>query len=225
MPRTYTKKLVKAAPVALSQTKKLIKSIILKNAETKYKTLALEKVELNHNTLSSMVNMTGVFPSQNDTDGGREGDEIVSQGVRIRLMLGQKLDRPNVSYRIFITSFDYSTTGAVVPTYGEFFHSVSGNGMLDPVQYKRWKIHKSILLKSKGTSMNVGTAGKEFIRTLKLWIPIRKKLKFRADATDSVVNFPNNFRIFIIPYDAYGTLTTDNIAYVQGAVTLYYKDP
>lgn len=203
----------------------MIKSVILKNCETKYKTLAISKFELFHNVVNpGPVNLMSVMPGQNDTDSGREGDEIVTQGMRIRLMFGSKQDRPNVTYRIFITSFDnYETDG--FPDGSKFFHDVTGNKLLDPVQYKRFKILKSFLLRSKGTSMEVGESGKEYVRTLNFWLKLRRKMKFRNDATNIVTNYPRDLHLVVVAYDAYGTLVTDNIAYCQGACTLYYKDP
>lgn len=209
----------------MSGTKKLIKNTILKMAETKYKTATIGKTELYHNVLSNnSMSFTDTYPAQGDTDSSRDGDEIYIQGWKVRLMFGQKHDRPNVTFRCFIVKYQHQLTGDI-NTYGNFFHNVTGNGLLDPVQYKRFKILKSFTLKSRGTSMEVGEAGKEFVRTKQIWVPLKRKLKFAGDASTTAVNLNSDISLMVLAYDAYGTLITDNIAYVQGSTTLYFKDP
>lgn len=221
--RKYVKKLVRPAPIALTDAKKLIKSIVLKTSETKYHTLELPKLELYHNNIYAMTNLMDGMPPQGDTDAGREGDEIYSTGMKIRMILGQKADRPNVSFKIFVVKYNDAITGH--PTYTNFFHSTSGNAMLDSVQKKRFKVIKAFTIRSKGTSMEVGESAKEYVRPLSFWIPLKKKLKFIKDDSIAVSNYDSHLRIIVAAYDAYGTLQTDNIAYVQGHSTLYYKDP
>ena len=112
--KTYTKKLVKATPKTLSATKKLIKGIMLKNVETKYKSLSLDKQELYHNKLYGwglISNSGGVFPSQGDTDSNRQGDEIITTGIKFRVMFGQKMDRPNVTWKIYLVKYNSSVSG------------------------------------------------------------------------------------------------------------------
>lgn len=217
--------MVRATPIALSDTKKLIKAEILKTAETKYKTASIGKTELYHNSLNNLgMSFSSTWPGQGDGDGQRNGDEIYIQGWKVRLMFGSKADRPNVNYRCFIVKYQHQLTGDI-NTYSNFFHNTTGNGLLDPVQYKRFKVLKTFKLRAKGTSMEVGEAGKEFTRTKELWVPMRRKIKFVADASNTAVNINADISLIVLAYDAYGTLITDNIAYVQGATTLYYKDP
>lgn len=207
----------------MASTKKLIKSIVLKTTETKYKNLALDKQELYHNNIYALTDLMGVMPSQGDSDGERVGDSIYSTGIKVRMMLGQKSDRPNVTFKIFVVKFDEDVSGSL--TFSNFYHVTSGNGLLDAIQTKRFKVIKSLTLKSKGTSLEVGETAKEFVRPLSFWIPLKKKLKFIADASTKVSNYPENLKIVVLAYDAYGTLSSDNIAYAQGCATLYFKDP
>lgn len=225
VPRRYTKKLVRAAPKTLANTKKLIKSVIFKTAETKYKTASIGKTELYHNSINNLgMSFSDTWPGQGDGDSNRTGDEIYMQGWKVRLMFGQKSDRPNVTFRCFIVKYQHQLTGDI-NTYSNFFHNVTGNGLLDPPQYKRYKILKTFKLRSKGTSMEVGEAAKEFTRTKEFFVPMRRKIKFVADASTTAVNINADISLLVLAYDAYGTLITDNIGYVQGAATLYFKDP
>ncbi|ALY05857.1 hypothetical protein [Ctenophore-associated circular virus 1] len=215
----------KAAPKTMTAQRRLIRRMILKTTETKYKTIALDKEEIYHNKLYNFSkNLLEVFPSQGTGDGAREGDEIVTTGMKVRMILGQKSDRPNVSYKVWVVHYDDSTSGNAI-TYGNFFHNVTGNGMLDAVQNKRFKVLKAFTIKSKGTTIEAGETSKEFVRPVKFWIPFKKKLKFVSDASNKASNILPQMNVIVLPYDAYGTLGTDNIAYMQGSCTLYYKDP
>lgn len=214
----------RAPPRTMSGTRRLIRKIVLKTSETKYKTLSLPKQELYHNLLHNFgTNLVSSFPLQGDTDASRNGDEIYATGMMVRMMFGQKLDRPNVTYKVWVVG--YNDNSQDLTTYGNFLHNTTGNVLLDSVQTKRYKILKSLTLKSRGTSMEVGEAGKEFIRTAKFWLPIKKKIKFIKDDSNSSSNYYPHINIIVSPYDAYGTLNTDNIGYAQASATLYYKDP
>lgn len=225
--RTYRKKYTKPKPAlaSMTQTKKLIKNIVLKTSESKYKSMSIGKVELYHNVLNNLSkSFVDTFPAQGDTDASRDGDEIYIQGWKLRLMFGQKADRPNVTFRCFVVKYQNQLSG-LATTYGNFFHNITGNGLLDPVQYKRFNILKSFIIKSSGTSMEVGETAKEYVKTKSLWVPLKRKLKFADDTSTTAVNINQDISLIVLAYDAYGSLITDNIGYVQGSVTLYYKDP
>ena len=197
--KTYTKKLVKATPKTLSATKKLIKGIMLKNVETKYRSYSLAKQELNHNELQGwgLIHATGgLFPSQGNTDASREGDEILTTGVKFRLLLGQKADRPNVTWKIYLLKYNNAVSGDPA-VYNNFYHNVSGNGLLDPVQSKKYKVVKSFTINSKGRSMEVGETAKEFTRTMSFWYPMKRKIQFPSDNSQQPSNFPSSLAFSI----------------------------
>ena len=223
--KTYKPKKKKAADMNIQQMSKMMTKIQLKNCETKYKTIALDKQELYHNKLYNFsTNLWTCLPGQGDTDGSRDGDQINLTGLKFRLMFGQKLDRPNVTFKVYIVEYDDVLSGDPT-TYADFYHNITANGLLDPVQSKRWKIRKAFTLKNSKGSVAIETANKEYVRALELWLPYRKLVNFRADASSLAVNLPQHLNIICLAYDAYGTVSLDNIGYWQGAVTAYFKDP
>lgn len=203
----------------------LIKKVNLNQAETKYTNKSLTYTELYHNSLHNFAtNIWAGLPNQGTGDGDRIGDSINMLGFKVRLMLGQKNDRPNVTFRVFVVLYEDSTSGSPI-TYNDFFHNVTGNALLDPVQYKRFKILKQFTVKNTKSSVDRWDAAKEYTRAVQFWVPFKKKIQFRNDGSILPVNVPEHMNIIIVPYDAQGTLVTDNIAYGTGAATIYYKDP
>lgn len=214
----------KRPPRTMTGTRKLIRKIVLKTAETKYKTLSVPKQELFHNLLHNFgTNLLSVFPTQGDADSNRNGDEIYATGMMVRMIFGQKIDRPNVTFKVWVIGYNDNSLDPT--TYGNFLHNTTGNVLLDAVQSKRFKVLKSFTLNSRGTSLEVGETPKEFVRTAKFWIPMKKKIKFIKDDSINASNYYPYINIIVSPYDAYGTLMTDNIGYAQASATLYYKDP
>lgn len=203
----------------------MVKNIVLNQSETKYSNKSLTYSELYHNTLNNFsTNLLAGLPNQGTGDGDRIGDSINMLGFKVRLMLGQKNDRPNVTFRVFVVSYEDSTSGSPV-TYSDFFHNVTGNALLDPVQYKRFKILKQFTVKNTKGSVDRWDASKEYTRSVQFWVNYKKKVQFRSDGSILPVNIPEHINVMVVPYDAQGTLATDNIAYATGAATIYYKDP
>lgn len=203
----------------------MVKKITLNQAETKYSTKSITFTELYHNSLNNFgTNILAGLPNQGTGDGDRVGDSINMVGIKFRLMLGQKGDRPNVSFRVFVVSYEDSTSGN--PTaYNDFFHNVSGNALLDPVQYKRFHVLKQFTVRNTKGSVDTFNAAKEYTRSVQFWVPYKKKVQFRGDSSILPVNIPEHMNVIVVPYDAQGTLVSDNIAYGTGAATIYYKDP
>lgn len=219
VPRKMTKKISKPSA-------KMVRSVLFRTLETKYKSIDFDKTELYHNSITYLANknLATNLPGQGDADAERVGDEIYLTGIKLRLLLGQKYDRPNCTFKIWIV--EANSVSGNANDKNVFFHNTTGNILLDPIQSKRFSILKAITVKPKGTAMEVGEAGKEFVRPLSLWLPMRRKIHFVADASTSVSKgMKEHLYILLGVYDAYGTLTTDNIAYCQGSATYYYKDP
>lgn len=55
---------------------------------------------------------------------------------------------------------------------------------------------------------------------------MNRKISFQGDSgIVASMGMKENLKVVVACYDAFGTLTTDNIGYVQGCATCYYKDP
>lgn len=181
----------------------------------------LAKTELYHNTGAAGIvafwnlNGTGAMPSHGMTDADRIGDNIFVTGYSIKLLLGQKQDRPNVTFKIMVVEAPASN---YTNTYSNIFVANTGNCLLDTVNTERYRVKYSKTIHKKWD----GDVGKECTFPVKIWIPDGKFYRFRA-SNDK--NHDNDYlSVIIMAYDAYGSLLTDNIAYFQGGQVTYFRD-
>lgn len=214
----------------------LIKKVSLRQCETKQSFSISENQQLYHNVVSIRQDL--LFTGQGITDvntgtssyNNRIGDTVIARGVSIKLWLANKLDRPNVMYRVVVFRF---TSGDTVTT-NDIYYSGSANFML-----KDYNTEKIKVLYSRVVNLQVGYSGvpktntgntlydpvaKEAHKLLKIWIPLKnKKVVYESD--NSGVPKWSDIGFAIVPYDSYGTLTTDNIASFSYQTKFYFKDP
>jgi hypothetical protein len=224
--RKYRKNSKKASNMTTKQLASMMKKVALKTSETKFQNISLPKWELYHNTnQSSTVNISTNLMTQGDDDDRRIGNEIYLTGIKFRLLLGQKADRPNVTFKIYVVEWD-TNQGGTETNEDHFYHRVTQNVMLDAIQSHRFKILKAITYKGRLGSLEVGETSKEKTYPLSFWVPMRRKISFASDSGKySSMGMKENLKVVVACYDAYGTLTSDNIGYVQGCASVYYKDP
>lgn len=214
----------------MSRTKMvaLIKKTVLKKAEQKEKQVAFEKVEMYHNCFYSglatntglVIKMnSGVLPTQGVSDSQRVGDEIYLSGFKWKFLIGQKADRPNVTFRYLVLSVP-KASGI---SYADWFKGVIGNVLLDETNEDFVKVHASGIWRPNEAGL-AGTGAKEYTFTKQLWIPYKKKLKF-GPADGAITHNDDDLYLIIMAYDAFGTAVTDNIAYIQPLLKCYYRDP
>lgn len=207
----------------------LIKKTVLKKAEQKEKQVSFEKVEMFHNcfwnggTPSStglVIKMnSGVLPTQGVGDNQRVGDEIYLSGFKWKFLVGQKADRPNVTFRYLVMTVPKGSS----ITYHDWFKNVVGNVLLDEPNRDFVKVHASGIWRPNEAGLG-NTGGDEYTFTKQMWIPYKKKLKF-GPADAAITHNDDDLYMVIMAYDAYGTLPTDNIAYIQPLLLCYYRDP
>lgn len=208
----------------------LIKRTILKMAEPKHKDTSHSLVELYHNSgspasgqilhSSRAIKDYFTLPQQGDNDRERNGDHIWMQGVAVKLLLGQKLNRMNVTFRVVVLE---CTSDQEPATYGELIDTLSGNCMLDQVNSDRGRIVYQKFIK-KNISPQLGSTEKELTHFHKFWIPHKRLIKFSDNTTNNQYSGTRMY-CYVFAYDAYGSLLTDNIAYFQMWSRLYYRDP
>ena len=216
----------------------------LRVAETKVSVLPKLKQELFHNkpwyVPSSILNGVGFLGNiqqgtADPNDGtqpalARIGDEIYLQNVNVRCWLSNKVDRPNVMYRLIL--FKY-TAGLTLTDQDVFFTQT--NKMLDRYNTESIKILATKMVKSTNNYANtpifsllpppLDAQGREhsYFTTLN-WRPSGgfEKIKYNEDAS-----IPKMWDIgmCIVCYDATGTLQTDNIASAFINVETKFKDP
>jgi len=225
--KTYVKKGISKRSSLVS----LIKSISLKNSETKYTHSIDENRNMNHNSGFLYTNLLRTSQGIGDPGTGtsafsaRIGDEVIARGISIKLWIANKLDRPNVMYRLIVFKYQSQT----VPTSTALFKGANGNRIMDevdkeyitPVYQKIFNLQVGYSAYATGTAGD--TDGREAHTYKQIWIPLKNKRIHYVDA-GSLPKFID-YGFYIVPYDSYGTLTTDNISSVSFQYKFYFKDP
>jgi len=226
--KTYRKK---SAPKSNTKLVALIKKTVLKTAETKNVPNDGGKIELYHNSGSPAsgrilptpyaLDGPNQQPAQGISDVQRIGDKIVMRGIKVRLLLGQKLDRMNVTFKILVVRVN---SDQVPTTVSDLFDNQTGNIMLDSVNTDRVKVvyHKTIK-KNISPQLDVVGGAKELTHFHKFYIRAQRNISYSAN-TGKDFSGAKHY-LYVFSYDAYGTLVQDNLAYVQLYSNLYYKDP
>lgn len=212
----------------------LIKKVSLRSSETKMAYTIVENNQLYHNVANIKQDMLYTTQGITATDTGtssysnRIGDEVIARGLSLKFWFANKFDRPNVMYRLVV--FQY-TSGDTV-TSNDVFLSATANFML-----KDYNTAKIKVLYTKTFNLQVGSTltansdtawtsayGREAHKLIKVWIPLKnKKLKYQGDL--SGIPKWTDIGFAVVPYDSYGTLTTDNIASYAYHSKFYFKDP
>lgn len=221
--KTTTKR-VKAAPKTKTDMVKLIKNITLKQNETKDKDVSIAKEELYHNTYTNLGNPFSVaYPSQGSGDSNRIGDSIMQRGMKFRFLFGQKQDRHNVTFKLWLLQVPKGQTFVSA----QLFDLWTNNVLLDSTNPDRVKVIWTKTLKKiiRPDLSGVGGGDKEFTFPYQFYLRRPKKITFAADNSTDPGQSDRDYMLIVTAYDAYGTLVTDNIAYVQGFCRYYFKDP
>lgn len=216
---------------------KLIKDINISQSEMKYKSGTIETGVLNHNSVNQFHlygpsgNVINIMPGQGTSDVNRIGDRVFISGVMLRCQIQLPWDRKNVRLGVYYVPHN-SEQG---DPSSDLFHNISGMTLLDPLQKKRFPKAKLLGIyrtfandQSTGTyGGSVGTpeANDQKIIFFKKWIPINKKVYFKADASNVPTNLPEYGTICLAPFDKTLALSTDNVV-LSGTInaTLYFKD-
>jgi len=224
----------KASALTVSQLGKMMKTIALRQAETKVSSDTAENLQLTHNGTYFKGGFFGTTQGTQNPEGlgqaqrNRIGDEIVARGLKLKWWVSNKPDRPNVMYNIYV--FYYNTLDTL--TNSVFWRGTDGQGaimnrMLDNPNPERIKVLKKISVKSKEQYVQdnlIPPDGLEHSYFRECWISFNnKKVTYRRDASTVPRGWDVGFAV--VPYDAWGTLTTDRIASFAWSSTFYYKDP
>jgi len=200
-------------------------------AETKHFMISFGKFELYHNIVgtsqSVLFNLnsknSAYFPVVGPESYERIGDKIHIPGWQVNLLFGQKYDRPNVTFRLLIIEHD-----DMDGTYNAIMRGATQNCLLDIVDRNVCKVLLDRTIKKPyGAVNNTGDPLTDVTRenTFKysVFVPApTKKYLFKLSS-----GFDHNNKtvsVCVYAYDAYGSLSTDNIGYVQAGLFYKYKD-
>lgn len=220
-----------------------VKKAVMKVAETKIFDIGIENVELYHNCGEFITLFPGYVTAIVDwfdpwakilkgtNRFNRIGDKITPRGMSIKLMLFSKQDRPNTKYRVMVCTLPKNTGGAITTARFDPLQlpntGTCNNNILQHPDHDigvRVLYDKTISMSNQQwTAGNAGWAHKEFTKTIKLWIRRKRSrdIVFSTSAQE-IVNKP--LAVYVIPYEQYSTLETDNIASCSGLLRMYYKD-
>lgn len=210
-----------------SRFAKAVRGVILSTTERCYKSKAIDGYTMNHDSLTNWEiwsgTITNIFPQQGLGDGERIGDEIYVTGIMVRMVLQVPQDRRNTKMKFWYVPHN-TDVGAL--TKANFFHNVSNNVMVDPIQTDRWKGVRYLgLHQMSAVDQTTGSQDKTIIR--KFWIPLYKKVTFQSDGSQVVASgLAESGTIVGCAYDTISTLTTDTlVTNSEVSFTLYYKCP
>lgn len=216
--------------------------VLMRKAETKRYGFAEENVQLYHNTgpinntTLGAQTFTTFFNVWADIDKGtahynRIGDRITPRGMSLKIWLANKNDRPNLMYRIIIARVPKTVAGAAVTTtFVNFWDDTQlgavGNKMLLKSDSDRGIkfLYDRLITVQDNAAFAQTSHTREIHRYVKLWIRSKKGRDIIYDSTNANTIVNNPIVMTIIPYDSYGTLTTDNIASCAYQGYIYYKD-
>lgn len=220
-----------------SNLERKITAITLKNCETKQVSDWFENIQLQHNrtnyTLNKLLKLQqGVlspdaFNMPNQGQYARIGDSVIARGIKVKLWLSNKADRPNVMYNIYAY-----TANPVYPVNDlHFWRGSDGAGgnmnrMVDAPNTALVKIKKKLKVFSGASYYNGATTspnGREHSYFREFYIPLNNRKIIYNDGGNAPQKHDVN--IAIVAYDAYGTLPADTIGSFTGSYTYYFKDP
>lgn len=219
-----------------------VKRVLMKNSETKYYESGLDNMQLYHNlgfgtallpptTVSSIPLLfnfwANVYPGTGRNE--RIGDSIKPVGMKIEMFLASKADRPNTMYRIIVARLPKEYDGTIVTAqWNPFQSSPTLNSMiLAADKDKGVKFLYDRLIRMSGTQYAGNQSGnwssREYTRVKRMWI--RRKNSRPIIFNQNLQKIVNNpIAVYVIPYEQYSTLQTDNIASVSVRARIYYKD-
>jgi len=174
--------------------------------------------QLYHNVPASYYNLTNLLDNiQNGTNYlGRIGNRIHVKNIEILMVLNNKTDRPNVSYRFVLCA---APSSASTDAAGDLFAFGGYTGLHLPTNSAL--LCDQVFPQNQGSSMeNSMTPNKERSFTHRVVVPINKPVVYNTDELCST-----RLIGWVTAYDAYGTLTTDNIASIaQTSWRINYTD-
>jgi len=207
----------------------LIKSVNLKQSETKYLSKLQQFTNRFTNQLyairlwgDSITEANNVMPLQGNTDASRNGDSIIATGYKVRYAL--ELNGLYSQSEIHMYFLPYNSDQGDPTDRAQLYHLVSGIQQLDPIQTKRWKGIK-LLRKLRIRSTDANYTGNRMIQG-SVWIPLKKKLNFKADTSNITTNLKEN-GIILWYFTGYNTTPNETTTIVNATFvpTLYFKDP
>lgn len=202
---------------------RIARKVLRGTMETKVAGGSGENIQLFHNKPFYQGNM--LYTTQGPQDNNdltaanpcRIGDEILLRNINLRLWISNKLDRPNVMYKVALFWYDEGAT-----LNDALCYFTQQNKMLDRYNTEQISIIAQKTIFSKEMYLN-GTEKFEHSQLVTLnknWKG--KKIVYENNGTQVK---KRNIGWLVACYDAYGTLQTDNIASFAFNFNMRFQDP
>lgn len=152
---------VKKANVSASALQAAVRRTLFKNAETKQAQISSsDYVQIGHNSFVNIDNAVlattqGTTDPNSSANACRIGDEITLLKAKFCMMLELNERYSDVSYRIIVVKSARGDT----PTTSTLFNGLSGNKMLDTLNYERYSVIYQKWGKITARNMNMGDGG------------------------------------------------------------------
>jgi len=161
-----------------------------------------------------------IFPPQGTGVGNRIGDRILAKQIDVKLWLSNKSDRSNVMYRVFAAILP----GKVDGNTSALTDIVTGaNLMMSFPQSDRVTIIYDHIVNPdmQGSTIYPGVyTGKERSYYHSFTIPLFESMSCN---TNNVCD-TSNIGLYVVAYDAFGSLASDNIASCAFQTRLWFTD-
>lgn len=221
--RTNNKKnaMSRMAKVAREEALKVVK----RQSETKNSHFSQENVQLYHNVPHFHNNLLYTTNGSESGDAPgivamRIGDELFLQSVKLKLWLSNKLDRPNVIYRVLLYWYDACNP----PTIDTQIFNNTGNLLLQSPNRENISVVADRYIRNVVHNNAGGSQLKEH-STLKFinknWK--NKKITYN-DVQGTTLPKTKSLAFAVMAYDSFGTLISDNIASFSYAYDVKYKE-
>jgi len=160
------------------------------------------------------------FPSQGTSVNTRIGDRVFVKQIDVKLWLSNKSDRPNVMYRVLCAILP-GVTGTSSLSVASIL--AGPNTVLSYPQCDKVSIIYDTIVNPDmftNTIIPSSATGKERSYYHKFTLPINEAMSINSNNVCDT----SNIAVYVITYDAYGTLTSDNIASCSYNTRLWFTD-
>jgi hypothetical protein len=192
------------------------------SAELKCCFLGTNDQQLYHNIPVAMFNAMSCLDviASGTSITQRVGDAITVRRLSIKALVNSKADRPNVTYRVIGVLAPYSELN---DTFAEMFFSSGATPNITAPQIpgRTLLLFDRYLSPSQYsvTPLTSGGTQKERTHTFSYDHDLNRDVHYVSGVCTT------RFMVWVVAYDAYGTLTTDNIASLPTAsLGVYYTD-
>lgn len=215
----------------VSTVKRIAQSI----PETKFFQLGREDRQLYHdvgNGIGPTTNQVAITAdpwsavTQGITKSARIGDKITPVGYRLRIWFANKADRVDLLYRVMIVLFP-RTVGTTIPNGNnlDLFRAMDSGvnnsticGMIDMEHVKRVLLDKTYHVQN---ATGYDTKEVHMVKNFYVKYPRGKNIEYINNTGQHKSDI---LAVYVIPYDSFGSLQTDNVASCAYVERLYFKD-